>query len=98
MYQRNPLKYPRKNAVRSGFFPPTHKCDSNAHSSGTSPNQAKIDRQGGIGPASGNGNSSSAAESTAAAHSIHAFCVKTGMRIQRRVYRIPVNRNALRRP
>jgi len=41
-----------------------------AHSSGTSPNHAKTLRQGGSGPASGNGNSSKAAERTAAAHNI----------------------------
>ena len=39
-----------------------------AQRSGTSANQAKTERQGGIGPASGNGNSSRPAERTAAAH------------------------------
>ena len=95
MYQRNPLRYPSRNAVRSGFFPPTVSGDSSAHSNGASPNHAKIDRQGGIGPASGNGNSSRPAEITAAAHSIQFFCVKKGVPIQRRVYRIPINQTVL---
>ena len=45
-------------------MPPTET----AHSSGTSANQAKTERQGGIGPASGNGNSSKPADKPAAAH------------------------------
>jgi hypothetical protein len=92
MYQRNPLRYPTRNAVRNGLFPPTQWCESNAQSSGTSPHQAKIERQGGIGPASGNGNSSRAAVRTAAPHIIQVFCfIEIGVRIQRRVYRIPMN-------
>ena len=39
-----------------------------AHRSGTRPNHAKMLRQGGMGPASGKGNSSNAADNTAAAH------------------------------
>jgi hypothetical protein len=39
-----------------------------AHSNGTSPNHAKTLRQGGSGPAIGNGNSSKAADRQAAAH------------------------------
>jgi len=53
-----------------------------AQSSGTSPNQAKAERQGGMGPARGNGSSSSAAERPAAAQ------IFQGWRIQGRVYRM----------
>ena len=44
-------------------------------SNGTSANHAKTLRQGGIGPASGNGNSSKQAESPAAAHGFHVDCI-----------------------
>jgi hypothetical protein len=59
-----------------------------AHNSGTSPNQAKIARQAGIGPASGKGNSSKPAEKPAAAHNFHTL--KDELCIQGRVYRIRV--------
>jgi hypothetical protein len=49
-----------------------HVGERFAQSSGTNPNQAKTLRQGGSGPARGNGNSSRAAERTAAAHNFQA--------------------------
>jgi hypothetical protein len=59
-----------------------------AQSSGTSPNQANTERQGGIGPASGNGNSSKPADKAAAAHNFQAPDFQIEGSIQGRVYRI----------
>ena len=52
----------------SDLEPSDFEIASSAQSSGTSPNHAKTDRHGAIGPAIGNGNSSKTAESPAAAH------------------------------
>lgn len=71
--------------------------ESTAQSRGTKPNQAKMERQGGMGPAMGNGSSSRPTESEAAAHGCQprvftdaaraAGCAE-GTCIQRRVYRM----------
>ena len=48
-----------------------HAGESTAQISGASPNHAKTERHGGMGPASGNGSSSKPADSPAAAHKHH---------------------------
>jgi hypothetical protein len=50
------------------------------------PNHAKHDRHGGIGPASGNGNSSNPADKPAADHNIHDGGCEDDSFIQGRVY------------
>ena len=67
MYQRNPLRHEQETPVGRAAYP-TPAGLRIAHISGTSPHHAKILRQGGMGPASGNGSSSNAADSTAAPH------------------------------
>lgn len=59
-----------------------------AQRSGTRPNHAKMARQAGSGPASGNGNSSRAAESPAAAHVNQGPDTLKVRGIQGKVYRI----------
>jgi hypothetical protein len=81
---------------RSGRGAAVERGESSAHSSGTRPNQAKTVRQTGSGPARGNGNSSRAAERTAAAHSFQARNFQApnfqnARGILRRVYRIRSN-------
>jgi hypothetical protein len=68
-----------ENARRRGWRSLSGEFESSAHNNGTSANHAKTLRQGGIGPASGNGNSSKQAESPAAAHGfapdVHDDCI-----------------------
>src|ERR1035441_9088543 len=88
MDHRKTQRHASRKARRRGRRPPAQAGDRTAQSSGARANQAKTPRQGGMGPASGNGNSSKPAERAAAAHNFQAPEFQNGGCILRRVYRI----------